>query len=155
WPEVSVGSLAVDPEAFRQAIGAARAGATVAFTAAACRDRVLDETIGAPCGAGIEHHLGDRVRALALQLGQGNNRRTILAQIVTHAGADFPSLGQLIGHVQFDRSGFESLDFYSLIALGRQAQAVRHRHPERAAELLGVLESRLSRRRISGAKVLL
>src|SRR5439155_3912118 len=51
-PEVSVGSLPVDPESFRQAIGAARADATVAFTAAACGDRVLDEAIGAPGGAG-------------------------------------------------------------------------------------------------------
>src|SRR5258706_199762 len=66
--EVSVGRLPVDPEAFRQAIGAAHADAIIAFTAAACRDPVLAETIGAPGGAGIELHLRDRVRALALYL---------------------------------------------------------------------------------------
>src|SRR5207244_6349220 len=68
-PEVPVGSLPVDPEAFRQAIGAARADATVGFTAAACRDGVLDEAIGTPGGAGIEPHLRDPVRAIALFLG--------------------------------------------------------------------------------------
>ena len=47
-PEVSVGNLSVDPEAFRQTIGAARADAPVVLTAAARRDRVLDEAIGAP-----------------------------------------------------------------------------------------------------------
>ena len=124
-------------------------------TAAACRDRVLDEAIGAPGGAGIEHHLRDRVRALALFLGQRNNRRMVLAQIVAHAGADAPSLGQLVGQVQFDRPGLEPLVLDPLIALGRQAQAARHRHPERAAVLLGVLDRRLSRRRITGVEVLL
>ena len=34
-PEVPVGNLRVDPEAFRQAIGAARADAPVVLTAAA------------------------------------------------------------------------------------------------------------------------
>src|SRR2546425_5458868 len=48
--EVSVGRLTVDPEAFRQAIGAAHADATIVFTAAACRDCVLAEAIGAPGG---------------------------------------------------------------------------------------------------------
>src|SRR5437773_11978604 len=66
--EVSVGRLPIDPEAFRQAIGAAHADAIIAFTAAACRDRVLAEAIGAPGGAGIELHLRPRVRALALYL---------------------------------------------------------------------------------------
>ena len=73
-PEVAIGSLPVNPEAFRQAVGAARADATVVFTAAACRDCVLEEAIGAPDGAGFESHLRDRVRAIALYLGQGNNR---------------------------------------------------------------------------------
>src|SRR5712692_3804711 len=52
--EVSIGRLPIDPEAFRQAIGAAHADATIVFTAAACRDRLLAEAIGAPGGAGIE-----------------------------------------------------------------------------------------------------
>src|SRR5262249_23610736 len=78
-PEVSVGSLPIDPEAFRHAIGAARTDPTVVFTAAACRDRVLDEAIGAPGGARFKPHLRDRVRALALFLSQGNNQRTVLA----------------------------------------------------------------------------
>src|SRR6267142_2315680 len=64
--EVSVGRLPVDPEAFRQAIGAAHADAIIVFTAAACGDRVLAEAIGAPESAGIELHLRDCVRALAL-----------------------------------------------------------------------------------------
>src|SRR5215470_15784268 len=72
--EVSVGSLPVDPEAFRQAIGAAKADAIIVFATAACRDRVLAEAIGAPGGAGIELHLRDHVRTLALYLRQGNNR---------------------------------------------------------------------------------
>src|SRR5256886_1414842 len=79
--------------AFRQAIGAAYADAIIVFTAAACRDRALAEAIGAPGGAGIELHLRDRVRALALYLRQGNNRRMVLTQVVAHAGADGPSFG--------------------------------------------------------------
>src|SRR5258705_7912329 len=66
--EVSVGRLPVDPEAFRQAIGAAHADAIIVFSAAACRDRALAKAIGAPGGAGIELHLRDCVRALALYL---------------------------------------------------------------------------------------
>src|SRR2546428_5297453 len=153
--EVSVGGFPVDPEAFRQAIGAAYADAIIVFTAAACRDRVLAETIGAPGGAGIELHLRDRVRALALNLGQGNNRRMVLAQVVAHAGADGPFLGQLVAHVQFERPGFEPLVLDFLIALGREAQAARHWYPERAAVLLGVLDRRLSRRRVTGVEALL
>src|SRR6516225_127002 len=91
--EVSVGRLPVDPEAFHQAIGAAHADAVVVFTAAACRDRVLAEAIGAPGGAGIELHLRDHVRALALYLRQGNNRRMVFTQVVAHAGADGPFFG--------------------------------------------------------------
>src|SRR5215470_6799608 len=68
--QVSVGRLTINPEAFRQAIGAAKADATVVFTTAACRDRVLDEGINAPIVAGTELYLRDRVRALALLLGQ-------------------------------------------------------------------------------------
>src|SRR6266705_4170490 len=153
--EVSVGRLPVDPEAFRQAIGAAYADAIIVFTAAACRDRVLAETIGAPGGAGIELHLRDRVRALALNLGQGNNRRMVLAQVVAHASADGPFLGHLVAHVQFERPGFEPLVLDFLIALGRQPQAARHWHPERAAVLLGILDRRLSRRRVTGVEALL
>src|SRR5262249_20240121 len=104
--ELSVGSLTLDPEAFRQAIGAAHAGATVVFTAAACRDRVLDEAICPPGVAGTVLYLRDRVRALALLLGQGNNRRMVLTQIVAHAGAEAPSVGQLIAEVQFHRPKF-------------------------------------------------
>src|SRR5439155_6367175 len=125
-PELTVGSLSVDPKAFRQAIGAAGADATVVFTAAACCHRVLDEAIGAPGFAGSELYLPDRVRALALLLGQGNNRGTVLAQIVAHAGADAPSFGQLIACVQFDRPCLEPLVLDLLIALGRQAEAACH-----------------------------
>src|SRR5262249_40638206 len=89
--EVSVGRPPCDLEAFRQTIRAARANTIIVLTAAACRDRALYETIGAPGGARIELHLCDRVRALALFLRQGNNQRTILAQIVARAGADGPS----------------------------------------------------------------
>src|SRR5438445_240333 len=153
--EVSVGGFPVDPEAFRQAIGAAYADAIIVFTAAACRDRVLAETIGAPGGAGIELHLRDRVRALALNLGQGNNRRMVLAQVVAHAGADGPFLGQLVAHVQFERPGLEPLILNFLIALGREAQAARHWHPECAAVLLGVLYRRLSRRRVTSVEAML
>src|SRR5215469_11400953 len=70
-------------------------------------------------------------------------------QVVAYAGAHGPSLGQLVAHVQLDRPGFEPLVLDSLIALGHKAQAARHRHPERAAVLLGVLDRRLSRRRIT------
>src|SRR5882762_6599301 len=89
--QVPVGRLAVDPEAFRQAIGAAQADAIIAFTAAACCDRVLAEAIGAPEAAGVELDLRDRVGALALYLGQRNNRRIVPAQVIAHAGADGPS----------------------------------------------------------------
>src|SRR5256712_12110611 len=82
--EVSVGGFPVNPEAFRQAIGAAYADAIIVFTAAACRDRVLAEAIGAPGGAGIEFHLRDRVRALALYLRPGTNRRMGLTQALRH-----------------------------------------------------------------------
>ena len=124
-------------------------------TAAACRDRVLDEAISAPGGARAEHYLRDRVRALALLLSQWNNRRMVLTHIVAHAGAEAPSLGQLIRQVQFDRPRLEPLVLGPLIALGHQAQAARHRHLERAAVLLGVFDRRLSRRRITGVEVLL
>ena len=123
-------------------------------TAAACRDRVLDEAIGAPGATGIELYLRDCVRALALLLGQGNNRRTVLAQIVAHAGADAPFLGQLIARIQFDRPGLEPLVLDLLISLGSKAQAAGHWHPERAAILLGVFDRRLSQRRITGVEVL-
>src|SRR5260370_38331452 len=89
----SRGRLPVDPEAFRQAMGAAHADAIIVFTAAACRDRALAEAIGAPRSAGIELHLRDCVRALALYLRQGNNRRIVLTQVVAHAGADGPFFG--------------------------------------------------------------
>src|SRR5262249_54585235 len=79
-PEVSVGSLSVDLETFRQAIRAARADATIAFTAAARRDGILDKAVGVPGSAGVEHELRDRVRALTLFLGQGNNQRMVIAQ---------------------------------------------------------------------------
>src|SRR5262249_26485910 len=46
--QVSVGRLTIDPEAFRQAIGAAQADATVVWTVSGCRDRVLAEGICAP-----------------------------------------------------------------------------------------------------------
>src|SRR5258708_33610345 len=91
--EVSVGRLPVNPEAFRQAIGAAHADAIIGFSASACRDRALAEAIGAPGGAGIELHLRDRVRALALYLRQGNDRRIVFTQVVAHAGADGPFFG--------------------------------------------------------------
>src|SRR5215470_17873187 len=91
--EVSVGRLPVDPEGFRQAIGAAHADAVVVFTAAAYRDRALAEAIGAPEGAGIVLNLGDHVRALTLYLRQRHNRRMVFTQIVAHAGADSPLFG--------------------------------------------------------------
>ncbi len=116
---------------------------------------MLAEAIGAPGGAGIELHLRDRVRALALNLGQGNNQRMVLAQVVAHASADAPFLGQLVAHVQFERPGFEPLVLDFLIALGCETQAARHGHPERSAVLLGVLNRRLSWRRITGIEVLL
>src|SRR5262245_22194121 len=79
----------------------------------------------------------------------------ILPVIVAQAGADAPSLGQLIAHVQFDGPGLEPLFLGPLIALGREIQAVRHPHLDRAAELFGGLQRRLSRRRITGVEVLL
>src|SRR5262249_37458945 len=90
----------------------------------------------------------------ALLLSQGNNGRTVRAQIVAHAGAESPSFGQLIGYVQFECTSLESLELGPLIAFAHQVQACRQRQPERAAELLGVLERRLSGCRISGADVL-
>src|SRR5262252_217047 len=152
--EVSVGRLTVDLEAFRQTIGAARADAIIVLTAAACRDRALYEAIGAPSGAGIELHLRHRIRALALLLRQRNNPRMILAQIVACPGADGPSFGELVSHVQLDRPGFKPLVLDSLIAFSHEAQAASHRHPECAAILLGVLDRRLSRRRITGVELL-
>src|SRR6516225_7577504 len=107
--QVSVGRLAIDPEAFRQAIGAAQADATVVWTAAACRDRVLGEAISAPSVAGTELYLRDCVRALALFLGQRNNLRMVLTHIVAHAGAEAPAVGQLIAQVQFHRPRLEPL----------------------------------------------
>src|SRR5258708_25100305 len=91
--EVSVGRFPVDPEAFRQAIGAAHADAIIVFTASACGNRVLAEAIGAPESAGIEFDLRDHVRALALYLRQGNNRRMVFAQVVAYTAADGPFFG--------------------------------------------------------------
>jgi hypothetical protein len=34
----------------------------------------------------IVHHLRDSIRALALLLGQRNNRRTVPAEIISHSG---------------------------------------------------------------------
>src|SRR5947207_5579574 len=79
----------------------------------------------------------------------------VLAQIITQAGTDAPSLGQLICKVHFDRPGLEALVLDPLIALGRQAQAVRYGHLERAAVLLGVLDRCLARRRVATIDVLL
>ena len=121
--KVSVGRLTVDPEAFRQAIGAAHADATVVLTAAACRDRVLAEDISAPRVARAELYLRDRVRALALLLSQWNNRRIVLTHIVAHAGAEAPSVGHLIGQIQFHRPRIEPLVLGPLIGLGHQGHA--------------------------------
>jgi hypothetical protein len=107
-PLVSVGSFPVDAEPFRQPIGAARTDATVVFAASACRHCVLDEAIGAPHRAGHERNLRDGVCSLPLLLGQRNNRRTVIAQIVAHAGTDSPFFSQLVGDVQFDRPGLEA-----------------------------------------------
>src|SRR5438034_9865398 len=79
----------------------------------------------------------------------------VLTQVVAHASADGPFLGQPVAHVQFERPGLEPLVLDPLIALGREAQAARHRHPERAAVLLGVLDRRLSRCRITAVEALL
>src|SRR5260370_18037377 len=68
--EVSVGRLPVDPEAFRQAIGAAHADPIIIFTADACIDRALAEAIGDPGVARSELPLRDCVHALALYLRQ-------------------------------------------------------------------------------------
>src|SRR5262249_45701482 len=146
----SAGCLTVELKAFRQAIRAASADAIIVLTVPGCRDCALDKTVCAPGGARIELHLRDRVGAFALLLRQGNNRRIILAQVVAYAGAHGPSFGHPVAHVQLDGPGFESLILDSLIALGHEAQTARHRHPERAAVLLGVLDRRLSRRRITG-----
>src|SRR5215472_19012442 len=135
-------------------VRAARADAIVILTAAACGDCALYEAIGAPGGAGIELNLYNRIRALALLLRQRNNRRMIPSQVVANAGAHAPSFGQFVADVQLDRPGFEPLVLDFLIALGHEAQAARHRHPERAPVLLGVLDRRLSRRRITGVEPL-
>src|SRR6516225_6464862 len=79
----------------------------------------------------------------------------IPSQVVANAGAHAPSFGQLVTHVQLDRPGFKPLVLDSLIALGHEAQAACHWHPERASILLGVLDRRLSRRRITGIEILL
>ena len=152
--QISVGRLTIDLEAFRQAIGAAQADAAVVGTAVGCRDRVLGEGISAPRVAGTELYLRDGVRALALLLGQWNNRRIILPHIIAHARTEAPSVGQLVGQIQFHRPRRESLVLGLLIALGYQAQAARHRHFHQAAELLGVLDRHLSRRRVTGADFL-
>src|SRR5262245_41225756 len=78
----------------------------------------------------------------------------VLAQIVAHAGAEAPLVGQLEAKVQFERPGLEPLVFGPLIPLGPQAQAARHRDPEGAAVLLGVLDRRLAGRGVAGVAVL-
>src|SRR5262249_6279796 len=123
--QVSLGRLTIDPEAFRQAIGAAHADAIVVLTAAGGRDRVLDEAISAPRVAGTELYLRDGVRALALLLGQWNNRRIVLTHTFAHAGAEAPNGGRLIGQIQFHRPRLEPLLLSPLIALGHQADAAR------------------------------
>src|SRR5215472_12507975 len=152
--QVSVGRLTIDAEAFRQAIGAAQADATVGWTAAACRDRVLCKAINAPRVAGTELYLRDRVRPLALLLGQWNHRRIVLTHIVTRAGAEAPGVGQLIAQVQFHRPRLQALVLGLLIALKHQAHAASHRHFDNAAVLLGVLDRHLSRRRVTGVESL-
>src|SRR6266498_2883823 len=47
-PKVPIGNLRVDSVALRREIGAARADAPIVLTAAAGRDRILDEAIGTP-----------------------------------------------------------------------------------------------------------
>src|SRR5215468_5345255 len=79
----------------------------------------------------------------------------VLAQIVAQAAADAPSFAQLVAHVQLDRPGLEALVLDPLIALGHETQTAGHWHPEGAAVLLGVLDRRLSRRRITGVEPLL
>src|SRR5262249_25612284 len=78
-PECSVGGFPIDLKALCQAIRAARPDATVAFTATACCNRILNKGVGAPGFSGIELHLGDPVLALTLPLRQGNQRRMVLA----------------------------------------------------------------------------
>src|SRR4029077_19870313 len=56
---------------------------------------------------------------------------------------------------QFDGPSLEPLVLDFLIALGCKTQAARNGHPERATVLLGVLNRRLSWRRITGVEVLL
>src|SRR5262245_58000455 len=78
----------------------------------------------------------------------------VLALIVAHASAEAPLVGQLETEVQFERPGLEPLVLGLLIPLGPQAQAARHRDPEGAAVLLGVLDRRLSGRGVAGLAVL-
>src|SRR5262245_24530914 len=78
----------------------------------------------------------------------------VLALIVTHAGAEAPLVGQLETEVQLERPGLEPLVFGLLIPLGPQAQSARHREPEGAAVLLGVLDRRLAGRGVAGVAVL-
>src|SRR5262249_59846472 len=119
--QVSVGRLTVDLEAFREAIGATQADATVVRSAAGCRDRILGEGISAPGVAGAELYLPDRVRALALFLSQWNDGRIVLTHIVAHAGAEAPLVGQFVAEVQFHRPRLEPLVFGPLIGLAHQA----------------------------------
>ena len=97
--KISVRRLTINPEAFRQAIRSAHAGATVVWTAAACRDRVLAENVSAPGVTWAVFYLRDRVRALTLFLSQWHNRRIVLTHIVAHAGAEAPSISHPIAQV--------------------------------------------------------
>src|SRR6478609_3521830 len=152
--QVSVGRLTIDPETLRQAIGSAHADAAVVWTAAAGCDCVLAEDVSAPGVAGAVFYLRDRVRALALLLGQRHNRRIVLTHIVAHAGAEAPSVGHLIGQVQFHRPRIKPLVLRPLIGLGHQGQAATYWHFEHAAVLLRVLDRHLSRRRVTGVESL-
>ena len=84
--------------------------------------------VGTPGCQGVEADLHDRVRPLALLLGQRNDGRVVLAQVLPHAGAHVPVVGHAEADVQLLRRGFQPQVLHSLVGLGVQLQSIAKRH---------------------------
>jgi hypothetical protein len=93
---------------------------------------------------GIVSQLHDPIGPFALLLRQGDDRGVVLAQVVSHACAQVPLIGQLIADIELLCRGLESLLLDSAVRLGVQVQSLRYRHQERAAEVLRIRDRCLS-----------
>ena len=152
--EIAVGNLHVHAQPFTELVGAADTHAPVVFAILRLRHRVLHECVGTPGCEGVEADLHDRVRPLALLLGQRNDGRVVLAQVLPHAGAHVPVVGDAEADVQLLRRGFQPQVLHSLIGLGVQLQSIAKRHAQSAAVLLAVGEAGKPRSRIASIQAL-